>query len=296
MFELKWKTKITEMLGCKYPIILGAFAGYDGSDLVGAVSKAGGFGVLTASYFHSDDQFRNALLKIKKITRNPFGVNFSIDKEVTPDHPFYRFLKIAEEEGIKTITTAASKMEAFGKKAHEYKMIWIHKTTTMQHALNGVRSGANAIILTGLEGGGLKNPKQNTLFINSVNALRLLSEPFEVPYIASGGISTGRGMLAALILGAQAVHLCTAFLATKESPISNDWKDQLINTDCFDPKIINQVCHFDSDRPKYIHFSMAVGMLKQIIPAGELINNIVNEAESLLKKLGFQGDTIDFSQ
>ncbi|NVM31865.1 MAG: nitronate monooxygenase [Candidatus Helarchaeota archaeon] len=87
---MNWTTRITEMVGCKYPIMLGAFAGFDNTRLTAAVSKAGGFGILTASSFKSDDAFRNALLEIKKITKNPFGINFSIDKEIAPEHPFYR--------------------------------------------------------------------------------------------------------------------------------------------------------------------------------------------------------------
>ena len=223
MIKLKWKTKITEMLGCKYPIILGAFAGFDNTELTAAVSRAGGFGILTASSFKSDDEFRNALLKIKKNTNNAFGINYSIDKEITPEHPFYRYLEIAKEEGIKNIITAAYRVEAFGKKAQDYGMNWIHKVTVMKHALKGIEFGADAVILTGLEGGGLKNPKQNTLFINMVNANRLL----KIPFVASGGISDGKGMLAALILGAQAVHLCTAFLATTESPVSDKYKQEI---------------------------------------------------------------------
>ncbi|MFX0137335.1 MAG: NAD(P)H-dependent flavin oxidoreductase [Candidatus Hodarchaeota archaeon] len=288
---MKWKTKITEMLGCKYPIILGAFARHDDTELAAAVSKAGGFGILTASYFQSKDDFRNAILKIKKITDNPFGVNFTAPGKIELTHPFYRYLEILNEEGVNTIITAAGKIEAFGKESREYGMNWIHKVTTMKHALSGVEMGADAIILTGLEGGGLKNPKQNTLLINMVNANRLLN----IPFIASGGISDGKGFLAALILGAQAVHLCTAFLATKESPIDDNWKQNIVDADSFDTELIQSVCHFESDRPKMSPISMAAGMIDKIISAEDLIKNIINEAEEILKKIGFQGEEINFN-
>ena len=108
---MKWKTNTTEMIGCKYPIILGAFAGYDDTKLTAAVSKAGGFGILTASYFKSEHEFKNAILKIKKITNNPFGVNFTSSAKIELTHPFYRYLEILNEEGIKTIITAAAKIE-----------------------------------------------------------------------------------------------------------------------------------------------------------------------------------------
>ncbi|NVM55402.1 MAG: nitronate monooxygenase [Candidatus Helarchaeota archaeon] len=287
---MKWVTKITKMVNCRFPIILGAFAGHDDTQLTAAVSKAGGFGILTASFFPGEEQFRKAILEIKKITKNPFGVNFSVDKEITPAHPFYRYLEILNEEGIKTIITAAYKVDAFGKKAKEYGMNWIHKATVMKHALKGVTMGADAIILTGLEGGGLKNPKQNTLLINMVNAHKIVN----VPFIASGGISDGRGMLGALILGAQAVHLCTAFLATKESPIPDVWKQQLIDANCFDPKIIKKVYHFESNSPKYVPLSMAVGTINEIISVEDLIKKMIDEGEAILNSLGFQEDTINF--
>ena len=155
-----WKTKITEMLGCKYPIILGAFAGYDNQELSGTISKAGGLGVLTASAYKTDDDFRKAIKRVKKITKNPFSINFSSLKDLERDHEFYNYLEIAKEEGITAIITAASKIEQFGKQIKDYGLIWIHKATTMQHAITGEKLGADAIILTGLEGGGLKNPNQ----------------------------------------------------------------------------------------------------------------------------------------
>lgn len=292
MLKLEWKTKITEMIGCKYPILLGAFAGFDNTELTAAISKAGGFGILTASFFEGEETFRNALLKVKNTTKNPFGVNFSARSNIKPGHPFYRYLEICNEEGIKTIITAAAKIEEFGKKSQKFGMNWIHKVTTMKHAISAVKMGSDSIIITGLEGGGLKNPKQNTLFINLVNSDRL----GEIPLIASGGISSGKGMLAALILGAQAVHICTAFLATSESPIQSSWKQELINTDCFDPKIIQKVCHFESDNPKYTHLSMSVGTINKIVSAEELITSLISEAENTLKNLGIQSNVINFNK
>ncbi|MHA1267503.1 MAG: NAD(P)H-dependent flavin oxidoreductase [Candidatus Helarchaeota archaeon] len=289
---MKWKTRITEMLGIEYPIILGAFAGYDDSELAAAVSEAGGYGILTASFFRNENEFLNAIQKIKHLTHKPFGVNFSIDKPITTNHPFYRYLKICHEEGINTIITAAYKIEEFGKTAKEYGMKWIHKVTVMKHGIKGVELGADAIILTGLEGGGLKNPKQNTFLVNMVNAGRLIP----VPYIASGGISTGRGLLTALILGAQAVHLCTAFLATKESPIPLEWKQRIIEADCFDPVIIRKIIHFESDRPKYVPFSMAAGTIHQIISAKDYLQAMIDEAESILKHLGIHGEVLEFTK
>ncbi|TFG27583.1 MAG: nitronate monooxygenase [Promethearchaeota archaeon] len=289
---MKWKTSITEMIGCRYPIILGAFAGYDNKDLTAVISKAGGVGILTASSYESEDEFRKALQYIKNKTPNPFGINFSVDINVKPGHPFYQYLEIAEEEGIKTIITAAFRAEHLGMKIKEKEMIWIHKATTMKHAISGERMGADAIILTGLEGGGLKNPQQNTFLINLVNLKKYLKKPV----IASGGICDGKGMLAALILGAQAVHMCTAFLSTIESPIPEVWKKQILNANCFDPAFMQRVLHFKANKPQYTDKSMAIPHTSKMISAEELINEMIKEAEWILKNLNIQDELIDFSK
>ncbi|MFX0070445.1 MAG: NAD(P)H-dependent flavin oxidoreductase [Candidatus Hermodarchaeota archaeon] len=289
---MKWKTKITEMIGCQYPIVLGAFAGYDNKELTAALSQAGAFGVLTASAYSNKTKFRNTIEYIKNNTKNPFGINFSLDSALTPTHPFYDYLNIALDEGIKTIITAAFRADDFGKKIKENGMIWIHKATTIRHAISGEKMGADAVILTGLEGGGLKNPKQNTLLINMVNAKRFLKKPL----IASGGISDGKGMVAALILGAQAVHMCTAFLPTKESPIPETWKKKILNTDCFNPEFIEKVLHFKSKRPQYTDMSMAIPIHKEILSVKEMINRMVQEAEKILNNMKIKEDLIDFSK
>lgn len=280
------------MIGCQYPIILGAFAGYDNKALTAAISQAGGLGVLTASSYKNTDEFRNAIEYVKTNTQNPFGINFSVDSEVKRGHPFYDYLDIAEEEKIKFIITAAFRAKDLGLEIKKKDIVWIHKATTMRHAISGEKMGADAIIITGLEGGGLKNPKQNTFLINMVNAKQFLKKPI----IASGGIKDGKGMLAALILGAQAVHMCTAFLPSKESPIPEDWKYKILNADCFDPNFIEKILHFKSKRPKYTDMSMAITNNDDIINVKDIITQMINEAEEILNHLKIDSDLVDFTR
>ncbi|MFX1574784.1 MAG: NAD(P)H-dependent flavin oxidoreductase [Promethearchaeota archaeon] len=293
---MEWKTKITEILRCKYPIFSAAFARFDNSKLTAAVSEAGGVGILTGSYFKNEEKFRNAIFKIKDITKNPFCINFSpyrpLDFQKDLDQLFGKYLNVAKEEKVKTIITVGPRVEGFGKKIKEYGMNWIHKVTTMRHAQFGEKMGADAIILTSLEGAGFKNPKQNTFFINMVNA----KDKINVPIIASGGISNGKGMLMALISGAQAIHMCTAFLATEESTISDEWKQNILDADSFDPSLIENVCHFESDQMKAVPLSLAAGTINKIISAEQFVNKIVAEAEELLVKIGFQENLIDFTR
>lgn len=287
---MEWKTRITEMIGCRYPILLGAFAGFDDKELTAAISIAGGCGVLTASTYNTEDEFRHALNYVKEKTHNPFIINFSTFSPITSEHRYYKFIKLAIEANVKAIITAGSRVDNLGKAIKDNGLYWIHKGTTMKHALSGEKIGADAIILTGLEGGGLKNPDQNTLLINMVHAKKML----KIPFIASGGISEGRGMLTALMMGASAVHMCTAFLATVESPIPDSWKQKIIEADSFNPDFIKFVCHFTSPKPKSTDHSMAAGNVKKIITAKELIQNMITEAEEILKNMRKHEDIINF--
>ena len=121
---MKWKTNITEMIGCEYPIILGAFAGFDNSQLTASISKAGGFGVLTGSYFTKEENLRNAINEIKNITNNPFGINLSPNNPPDFRKDLYELFgnqfEIAREEKIKTIITVGPKVEIIGRKIKDY--------------------------------------------------------------------------------------------------------------------------------------------------------------------------------
>ena len=103
-------------------------------------------------------------------------------------------------------------------------------------------------------------------------------------------------MLMALISGAQAIHMCTAFLATEESTISDGWKQNILEADSFDPNLIENVCHFESDQMKAVPLSLAAGTVNEIISAEQLIKTIVTEAEEILAKLGFKENNIDFTR
>ncbi|MCP4763968.1 MAG: nitronate monooxygenase, partial [archaeon] len=162
--------------------------------------------------------------------------------------------------------------------------------TTLKHAVSGEKIGADCVILTGLEGGGLKNPDQNTLLINLVHAKKALKKPF----IASGGISEGRGMLAALMMGASAVHMCTSFLATKESPIPDKWKQRIIDANSFDPDFIKFIFNFPSSKVKSTDCSMASGTITSIITCEELIQNMIKEAEETIKNIRIDDGILNF--
>lgn len=287
-----WNTKITKMTGIQYPIIMGAFIGLGRAEFAASFSNAGGLGIITAGNFKTADQFQEEIEKMKKLTNKPYGVNFSVMppqiRERTgrgrTEESYLDFVDIAIDAGIKVYTTSAYKAARIGKKLHSAGCYWFHKCATMKHALSAEKAGADAVTIVGLEGTGFKNPLTNTTLVNMTMARKLL----KIPVIAAGGIGDARGFLAGLAMGADAVCFGTAIIPTTESPASDSWKKTLINQDIFDKKFYKKVFHFQS-RDTAVG-SMATGHCDEIVSVKEFIDNIVSNAEKILKKWDYQGN------
>ncbi|NVM36240.1 MAG: nitronate monooxygenase [Candidatus Lokiarchaeota archaeon] len=287
-----WNTRITKVTGIQYPIIMGAFVGLGRAEFAASFSNAGGLGILTAINFKTVDKFQEEIEKMKKLTDKPYGVNFSVmppqiiertGRGRTEDS-YLDYVDIAIDAGIKVCTTSAYKATKIGKKLHDAGCYWFHKCATMKHALSAKKAGADAVTIVGLEGTGFKNPLQNTTLINMTMARKLL----KIPVIAAGGIGDARGFLAALAMGADAVCFGTAIIPTRESPASDSWKKALLNQDIFDDKFHKKIFHFQlRDSPIG---SMAAGHCDEIVSLKEFINNIILNAEKILKKWGYQGN------
>ncbi|MFX0032535.1 MAG: NAD(P)H-dependent flavin oxidoreductase [Candidatus Hodarchaeota archaeon] len=289
---MEWKTKITQMTGIKFPIIMGAFAGVGRARFAAAFSNAGGLGIITALNFDTSEQFLNELDIMETLTNKPFGINFSImPPEMAKKVPkprsenFYMdFLDIALEHRIKIFTTSAYQAPNIGKKIQDNGGLWFHKCATLKHAQSAEKLGADAVTLVGLEGTGFKNPLQNTTLVN----ITMAKEMLKIPIIAAGGIGDSRGFLAALAMGADAVCFGTAILATEECSIPNSYKKKLINQDIFDENYYKQIYHFQL-KDKSI-WSPAAGHIKKVMSLKNFIENIISEAENILKSWGYQSE------
>ncbi len=288
---MKWKTKITELVGIKYPFIMGAFAGVGKAEFTAAFCNAGGLGILTAINYNTSEKFRNAIKKVKELTDKPFGVNFSImpptmaERVPRPrNENFYlEFMEVAIEEGVKICTTSAYRSDVIGKRFKSSGGLWFHKCTLLKHALSIEKLGADAVTLVGIEGTGFKNPLQNTTLVNITMARKML----KIPIIAAGGIGDARGFLAAMAMGADAVCFGTAIMATKECPASDTYKKKMINQDIFDEDFYNQIYHHQL-KDKSI-WSMAAGHIKEIVPIKNFLDKMSSEAQELLQSWGFKG-------
>ena len=217
------------MFGMKYPIIQGAFGSFGTADFAVPVSEAGGLGMIAAGALRTPDRFREELRRAKSMTDKPLAVNLTM-----MGCPYVDEMRevIIEEGGIGVVETAASRADVHGRRLQEAGIKWIHKVATVKHALAAERQGADAVVIVGLEGAGFKSTEQIPTLVSITWAVRLL----KVPVIAAGGIADARGLMAALAMGAEAVYMGTAFMATRECPISERHKQSMAEADPTEPK------------------------------------------------------------
>ncbi|MFX0073244.1 MAG: nitronate monooxygenase [Candidatus Hermodarchaeota archaeon] len=293
-----WKTRLTEMMDTKYPIIMGAFAVIGKAEFAAAFSNAGGLGIITALNYPTPKEFEDELKKMKTLTNSPWGVNFTVrppqkivKRAVGHPEDFYEeFIHIAIDYGVRFFTTSAYQSPQIGKKLHDAGAYWAHKCATIPHAISAENMGADAVTIVGVEGTGFKNPMQNTTLINMTMAKKLL----KIPIIAAGGIGDARGFLAALAMGADAVCFGTAIMPTIESLASKLWKKKIITQDIFNEKFYKKIFHHElKDSPIA---SMAAGHCDEVVSMKEFIEErIIGKAEKILRSWGYNGDEINTS-
>ncbi len=225
---MNWKTRVTQLLGSRYPIIQGAFGGFGTSAIAAPVSAAGGFGIVTASALRTPEGLRGDIERARSQTNKPFGVNLSIGLCPSIDE----MREVAIEERVPVIFTAAYRAADHGKRIHEAGLKWVHKVVTVKPALAAEQQGADAVVIVGLEGTAFKNVNQLPTLVSITTAARSM----KIPVIAAGGIGDGRGLVVALAMGAEGVYMGTRFLATKECPVSDRYKQKLVEAQPWDPE------------------------------------------------------------
>lgn len=216
------KTRITELFDIKYPIVLSGMTGVSLPRLVAAVSNAGGLGILATGDLDVD-QTRNAVHEIRKLTDKPFGANVPL------------FLPGAEskaavllDEKVDVINYAIGKGDWLTQAAHEYGGKVIATVVNHKHALSAQRGGADALIVTGHEAAAHGGAVTSLVLIPS------LVDAVDIPVIAAGGFADGRGLIAALALGAEGIAMGTRFMNTVESPAHPNMKKSSIEKGVYD--------------------------------------------------------------
>ncbi len=217
------RTRITELLGTRYPIIQGGMQWVGRAELASAVSNAGGLGILTALTQPDPQALANEIKRCREMTDKPFGVNLTILPSTAPP-PYEEYLDAALTSGIRIIETAGRSPKEFIAKAKAVDAKIVHKCTAVRHALSAERAGVDAISIDGFEAAG--HPGEDD--IGGLVLFAAAARQVKVPLIASGGIGSGRGMAAAMMLGAEGINMGTRFCATKEAPIHDSIKQALV--------------------------------------------------------------------
>jgi nitronate monooxygenase len=220
------RTRFTELAGIEHPIVQGGMMWVGRAELASAVSNAGGLGLLTALTQPTPDDLRREIDRCRTMTDKPFGVNLTILPSVTPP-PYAEYRKAIIESGIKIVETAGHKPQEHVDdfKAHGIKVV--HKCTAVRHALSAERMGVDAISIDGFECAG--HPGEDD--IPGLILIPAAADKLKIPMIASGGFGDGRGLAAALALGADGINMGTRFCATKEAPIHANVKQFLVAND-----------------------------------------------------------------
>jgi enoyl-[acyl-carrier protein] reductase II len=212
--------KITTLFKIKYPIIQGGMIWNSGYKLASAVSNAGGLGLIGAGSMYPE-VLREHIQKCKKATSKPFGVNVPM---LYPN--IEEIMKIIVEEGVKIVFTSAGNPKTWTSYLKENGITVVHVVSSSIFALKAQEAGVDAIVAEGFEAGGHNGREETT----TLTLIPIVKEKIKIPLIAAGGIATGRGMLAVMILGADGVQVGSRFAASLESSAHENFKETIINT------------------------------------------------------------------
>ena len=228
MSELKlrapaMKTRVTELLGIRYPILQGGMQWVGKAELVAAVSNAGGLGMVTALTQPTPELLAREIERTRSLTDQPFGGNLTILPSITPP-PYSEYLQAIIEGGVQIVETAGNSPKDFIARMKAHGITLIHKCTTVRHALSAERNGVDIVSIDGFECAG--HPGEDD--VSGLVLIPLAVRALKIPVVASGGIADGRGMAAALALGAEGINMGTRFFATQEAPVHDNIKQALV--------------------------------------------------------------------
>jgi len=217
------QTRVTRQLGIAHPIIQGGMQWVGVAELAAAVSNAGGLGIVTALTQPTPDDLRREIARTRTLTDKPFGVNLTILPAIQPP-PYAEYVQVIIDSGVKVVETAGNSPKDFIARFKEAGVTIVHKCTTVRHALSAERNGVDMVSIDGLECAG--HPGEDD--VGGLVLIPAAARALKIPIIASGGIADGRGMAAALALGAEGVNMGTRFCVTQEAPIHDHIKQALV--------------------------------------------------------------------
>jgi len=252
--------KITQLFNIKYPIVQGGMIWNSGYKLASAVSNAGGLGLIGAGSMYPE-VLRDHIQKCKKATDKPFGVNIPM---LYPN--IEEIMNIVIEEGVKIIFTSAGNPKTWTSHLKEKGITVVHVVSSSVFALKAQEAGVDAIVAEGFEAGGHNGRDETT----TLTLIPMVKEKINIPIIAAGGIATGRGMLAAMVLGADGVQVGSRFAASTESSSHNNFKETIVKVKEGDTQLT----------------------LKELAPVRLIKNKFYNDVQELYEKCPSKEDLV----
>ncbi|HLK37209.1 MAG TPA: nitronate monooxygenase family protein [Polyangiaceae bacterium] len=219
-------TRFTELFGVRHPVVQGGMQHVGKAELVAAVANAGALGFLTALTQPTPEALGREIARTRGMTDHPFGVNLTILPTIKPV-PYDEYMRVIVESGIKIVETAGRNPEPFMPALKAAGVRVIHKCTSVRHSVKAQSIGCDAVSVDGFECAG--HPGEDD--VPGLVLLPCAADRVTVPIIASGGFGDGRGLAAALALGADAINMGTRFLATVEAPVHDNVKQKLVEGD-----------------------------------------------------------------
>ena len=221
-----FKTRITEMFGIEHPIVQGGMQWVGRAELVSAVANAGALGFITALTQPTPEDLSREIERCKSMTDRPFGVNLTILPALKPP-PYAEYRQAIIEAGVKIVETAGNNPQEHIDEFKKHGIKVVHKCVAVRHAIKAEKLGVDAVSIDGFECAG--HPGEDD--VPGLILIPAAADKVAIPLIASGGFGDARGLVAALALGADGINMGTRFMCTRESPIHQKIKEQIVAND-----------------------------------------------------------------
>ncbi len=218
------KTRATELFEIKYPIFCGGMFWLCEPNLCAAISEAGGLGNITAMHYSDGEELRKAIQKTREMTNKPFSVNITMLPSRITREQYDEYFRVCCEEKVAAIEATGEPAVRYIDEVHKAGIKIIHKVGSLRHALHAEKVGYDAVYAAGIEEGG--HPLSDDVATTILTAR--VAETLKIPVITAGGIADGRGLAAALSLGAEGVMMATRFMATQECTVHDNIKQELV--------------------------------------------------------------------
>lgn len=270
--------KITQLFNIKYPIVQGGMVWVSGWKLASAVSNAGGLGLIGAGSMYPD-VLREHIQKCKKATDKPFGVNIPMLYPQVDE-----LMDIIVEEDVKIVFTSAGNPKIWTSFLKERGITVVHVVSSVKFALKAEQAGVDAVVCEGFEAGGHNGREETTTF----TLIPMVKEHLKIPIIAAGGIGNGRGMLAAMVLGADGVQIGSRFAASIESSAHKNFKQKIIEVKDGDTQLtLKELAPVRLIKNKFYY---EIEDLYKTNPSNEELKELLGRARA--KKGIYEGDLI----